>query len=259
MIFRYLNMDINYLKEGFGDPIILIHGWGSNLQTFDNIVPSLVLMYTVYRIDLPGFGMSDELHYPFSVDDYAYFIKAFIDRYEINNPILIGHSFGGKILIRYASTNINYKNLILIDSAGIKHPVPLNILLKIILFKIKKAWYKITKNDLAFQKLYVDNGSTDYKNASMIMKATLSKVIREDLKKDLEKITKEVLLIWGRLDATTPYRDAITMKKLLVNSGLVTFNESGHFPYLEEQRLFIRVLENYLQIDESLDEEIKKL
>lgn len=257
MVFRYLNMDINYIKEGFGPPIIFLHGWGSNLGTFDNVVPSLVLMYTVYRIDLPGFGMSDELHSPFALDDYVKFLGAFLKRFEIIDPILIGHSFGGKVIIRYASTNTNYQKLILIASAGIKHRQPMNVLLKVWIFKLKKTWYKLTKNDLAYQKLYEDYGSTDYQNASMVMKATMSKILKVDIKKDLKNITKEALLIWGKYDATTPYCDGVKMNELLVNSGLVTFHESGHFPYLEEQRTFIKVLENYLMIEDTSKDFLK--
>ena len=80
------------------------------------------------------------------------------------------------------------------------------------------------------------------------MKATLSKVVAKGLQKDLKKINQEVLLIWGKLDKTTPYRDALLMNRKIKNSGLVTFEEAGHFPYLEDPVRFIYVLKNYLGI-----------
>ena len=81
------------------------------------------------------------------------------------------------------------------------------------------------------------------------MKGTLSKVIKEDLKKYLSHISVETLIIWGRDDEETPYTDALYMHKKIPNSGLVTFDDVGHFPYLERKNYFKLVLKKFLEVD----------
>ena len=251
MQFEYLGMNINYTCEGSGQPLIMLHGWGSNLKTFDAFMPALKNNYQVYRIDLPGFGESDDLFEPFSLNDYVMFLHAFIQNNQIETPILFGHSFGGKIIIRYAAKGNPASKIILVDSAGIKKRFDLGRALKVYSFKMRKWWYRLRKDDKSINRLYESSGSADYRQANMVMKATLSKVVRTSVRSDLKRIFQDVLLIWGKQDAVTPYKDALIMKRLLVNSGLVTFDESGHFPYLEESKRFLLVLESYLGITQK--------
>ena len=248
MDFKYHDLNIHYVAEGKGPPVVFLHGWGANLKTFDRIVPNLINHYTVYRIDLPGFGKSDALTNSFSLDDYTAFLDSFVGILKLDSPVLIGHSFGGKIILSYLLKNPNIKKAVLISSSGIRRPLSLKKRLQVAWFKAKKRWYILRKDGVGLQQLYDKSGSDDYKNASLVMKATLSKVVAKGLQKDLKKINQEVLLIWGKLDKTTPYRDALLMNRKIKNSGLVTFEEAGHFPYLEDPVRFISVLKNYLGI-----------
>lgn len=248
MDFKFHDLNVHYVVEGIGKPVIFLHGWGGNQKTFDRIVPSLINHYTVYRIDLPGFGQSDALIKSFALDDYTTFLENFIRKLKLDSPILIGHSFGGKIILSYLIKNTDVKKAILISSSGIKHPLSLKKRLQVAWFKIRKRWYIYRKDGVALQKLYERSGSEDYRNAGLVMKETLSKIVAKGLQQELKKIKQEVLLIWGKLDKTTPYRDALIMNKRIKNSGLVTFEEAGHFPYLEDPVRFCYVLKNYLEI-----------
>ena len=120
MEYKYLDLTINYECIGVGDPIILLPGWGTNLHTFDTLIQQLKTKYCVYAIDLIGFGMSDEPEEPWGVSEYTRFLECFMKDYQINRPIILGHSFGGRIAIKYAARNQNIDKLILVDSAGIK-------------------------------------------------------------------------------------------------------------------------------------------
>lgn len=247
MEYIFQNKYIHFKKEGEGPPVILLHGWGVDSNTFLDFIKIIKSAYTVFAIDLPGFGQSEEPSNPYTLDDYVKLIEQFVFDKQLLTPILIGHSFGGRIAIKYACKN-PVKKLILIDSAGLKPKFNLIIKCKIIVYKFKKKWYKLTKNVVKYNTLVNNSGSTDYKNASPMMKKTMSNVVGEYLDKHLKKIKCETLIIWGKLDKATPYKDALKMKKKIVNSGLVTFEGVGHFPYIEAKKTFHKVMKEYLEV-----------
>ena len=247
MKFIYENINVNYEVLGSGDAIIILHGWERSLDDFLDIAEILSKKYQVYLIDLPGFGKSDKLKEAYSLDDYVIFLKKFINFKKINHPIIIGHSFGGRMAIRYAST-YDVKKMILISSAGIKRQ-SIKVKIKIINYKIKKWFYKTINNVNRYEKLINNSGSYDYTNANNIMKKTLSNIVSINQKKELKEISTEVLLIWGKFDKATPYKDALLMKKKIKNSGLVAFN-TGHFAFLEERFAFNKTVKSYLGVDD---------
>lgn len=248
MKYIYKDLEINYEVHGNKAPIILLHGWGTNLNTFNNLTNFLKEDYTVYTIDLPGFGKSEEPKSPFKLDDYVNFLELYIKELQIEKPIILGHSFGGRIAIKYASKNQNISKLILVDSAGIKKSLTLNKKFQILKYKFLKMFYRKTKNVTKYNQLIKVSGSPDYANATNVMKGTMIRVIKEDLKKCIKQIKVETLIIWGKDDQETPLKDGIYMNKHIKNSGLVIFDNCGHFPYLEKKYYFHRVIGKYLGV-----------
>lgn len=248
MIYKYESLNINYQIYGQGSPLILLHGWGANYHTFDYLINYLKNNFTIYALDLPGFGQSDEPPIPYNLSNYVNFLVTFINELQITKPIILGHSFGGRIAIKYASINSNIDKLILVDSAGIRKKLSIKKRWQIIRYKLLKFYYKKKKDIAKYNQLIKVNGSPDFVSASPIMKGTMSKVIKEDLKKYIRKITTETLIIWGKDDTETPYSDAQYMNKHIKNSGLVTFDNCGHFPYLEKRNYFHIVIGKYLEV-----------
>jgi len=196
---------------------------------------------------LIGFGESHEPYRPYNLNDYCIFLEQFIKDFNINNPIIIGHSFGGRIGIKYASRNNNIKKLILINAAGIKQK-SLKRSLLVLKYKIKKKYYQLTRNFIKYNKLINNSGSNDYINSSSIMKATLSKVVKEDLKKDMKKIKTKTLIIWGKNDTVTPYKDAIKINKLIENSQLIAL-DTDHFSYIKKENDVINNINKFIGSD----------
>ena len=248
MKYNFRNLSVDYETLGTGDPIILLHGWGTNKNTFLPLAKLLSKKYEVHLIDLLGFGKSEAPYKALSLSDYVMLLRDYIEYKKLNKPIILGHSFGGRIAIKYASSFKNIEKLILVDSAGIKKRLSFLSRIKIKIYKLKKWWYKLTKNVVKFNNLINNSGSYDYKMASPVMKQTLVKVINEDLKPYLKKIEVETLIIWGRDDKETPIKDALIMNKLIKNSGLVTLENTGHFPYLENKHTFNIIISNYLGV-----------
>lgn len=241
--YYYQDIYINYEIKGEGPPIIFLHGWGQTKETFNNISNSL-LNHKCYLLDLIGFGNSTEPYTPYDLTDYVLFLNKFITDHNIINPIIVGHSFGGRIAIKYASINNNLKSLILINSAGIRRKSLKRSLLTL-KYKIKKKYYKLTKNTIKYNKLINTSGSKDYQSSSIIMKQTLSKIVKEDLSKYLKQIKKNTLIIWGTSDTVTPYKDGIKMNKLIPNSILISYN-TDHFSYINKEKEIINDIKQFI-------------
>ncbi len=90
---------IHYEVEGNGYPVILLHGWLANLKTMQPLANGLKQKFKVYNVDVVGFGESEQPDKPMNTDDFGNFLKEFIEQIHEKNPILIGHSNGGRMII----------------------------------------------------------------------------------------------------------------------------------------------------------------
>lgn len=236
---------------GSGAPVLLLHGWGCSNETFRHIQQVLSQSYTTYNFDFPGFGASDEPDTVWGTEEYTRMVEQFVKDNDIEKPALVGHSFGGRISIIYASRN-ETSRVVLVDAAGIKPKRPLKYYWKVYTFKTLK-WLCNTFLPKKTAQAIIDKrrrgaGSSDYNNASPMMRAILSKVVNEDLTHLLPKITAPTLLFWGNMDTATPLSDAKTMERLIPDAGLVVAHGTGHFSFLENAGLFTAVMKNFFKI-----------
>lgn len=244
-------IDINYIVEGNGPNVLLLHGWGANIDTMMPIFNLLVKNFRVYAIDFPGFGQSEEPGEVFGVYDYARVTKKFIDNFNMDEVILIGHSFGGRVSIVLSSQYKNLvKKMILIDSAGLIPKRGAKYYIKVYSFKILRALYNVlffwVDKKERMEKFYKKFGSTDYQNSSGIMRKVLVKVVNEDLKQLLKEIEASTLLIWGDKDTATPLYMGKIMENEIRDSGLVVLEGAGHYSYLDSFGRFSIILETFL-------------
>lgn len=248
MLIKQMNINVDISGNG-ENAIIFLHGWGQNNQTFSQIIKYFQENYKIYNIDLPGFGLSDKPAYPFSTSDYARILKEIIVYYKIEKPIIIGHSFGGRVAIKYTALYNGVKKLVLVNSAGIVNKKKLTYYIKVYTYKFLKKCFSLPLLKKYKEKVLSYFGSSDYRKADEKMKQTLVKVVNEDLRDLLELITCPTLLIWGENDNITPLSDAYIMQKHLLNSGIVKIKNAGHFSYLDNPQLFISVLDVFLNED----------
>jgi pimeloyl-ACP methyl ester carboxylesterase len=244
-------IDINYVCEGEGENVLLLHGWGANIDTMMPIYNLLKDNFKVYALDFPGFGHSDEPEEVFGVYDYARVTKKFIDMMNMDKVILIGHSFGGRVSIVLSSKYPQLINkMVLIDSAGIKPKRSLKYYLKVCCFKVLKRIYSIiffwVDKKEKMEKFYKKFGSSDYKEASGVMRKILVKVVNEDLTHHLKDIKASTLLIWGENDTATPLYMGKIMEKEIKDSGLVVLKGAGHYSYIDDYRRFSIILNTFL-------------
>ena len=243
---------LSYTVEGERMPVILMHGWGCNHSTLKSIEAQLTPGFKVYNVDFPGFGGSNEPSAVWGVEEYTSLIEDFARQEHIESPILLGHSFGGRVGILFASRNKVHK-LILVDAAGVKPRRSLRYYYKVYSYKaIKHAllfFLGKKRGETALNSYRAKVGSSDYSNASPMMRAILSKVVNEDLKSVMPRIACPTLLIWGANDTATPLADAKIMEKLIPDAGLVSFDGVGHYSFLENPYQFAAVLKSFLSKD----------
>lgn len=235
---------------GSGRPLILMHGWGCDHSTVRSIAATAALTHTVYNIDFPGFGASEEPAEVWGVERYTRLIEALVKAENLESPVLVGHSFGGRVAILFASRNKADK-VILVDAAGIKPRRTLKYYLKVYSFKAgKKFWELILGKEKAqarIDRMRARRGSSDYAGASPMMRRILSKVVNEDLTDRLPLISAPALLIWGENDTATPLSDAKKMARLIPDAGLVSFPGCGHYSFLDNPGQFRAVLSSFLK------------
>ncbi|MDR1765683.1 MAG: alpha/beta hydrolase [Lachnospiraceae bacterium] len=252
-------LNINYAIKGDGDYVFLLHGWGANHQLFSPLADGISSRYTVVSLDLPGFGDSDEPGCVWDVSAYARFMVRFIGHFPCDRVILLGHSFGGRIIIKMSSMGdlpFSIDKIILVDSAGILPHRTFRQKAKVALYKCGKALFGLPP----FAKLFpgaIENykskmGSADYRSASGTMRGVLVKTVNEDLEPLLKNIRSQTLLIWGDQDTATPLGDGVKMEKAIAGAGtdvgLVVLKGAGHYSFIDRQAAFLRVICSFLKV-----------
>lgn len=248
--------NICYKISGNGDEtVVMLQGWGTDLGVYDSVAESINEKYTFVQFDLPGFGGSDEPREAWNVDAYADFFCKFMDALHIKKAILIGHSYGGRVIIKLAARkqlSFEISRIVLIDSAGI---LPKRTFIQ----KVNIKKYKLLKKILNMKMVYamfpelIDDwrsrqGSADYRNASPMMRNCLVMAVNEDLTGLLPEIKQDTLLIWGDMDTATPISDAKIMEEKIPNSGLAVLKGAGHFSFLEQPTVFRNIMRSYFQV-----------
>lgn len=250
MIFKHKGLSIYYEKYGNkNNNILILPGWGNTRGTFNSIINYFQTDYSIYIIDYPGFGNSSMPKKELTMFDYAELIDNFIKKLNINNLIIIAHSFGGRIAsLLLSNHNIKVKKLILTDVAGIKRK-NIKVFLKRKIYKLLK--FIISFLPVKYKKYYIKKllclfASDDYQNLHNDMKKTFQNIVSLDLKDNYKKIDVETLIIWGEKDLDTPLKDGYYLLKHIKNSALIVYPNATHYSYLQYPFLTNSIIEKYL-------------
>jgi len=232
------NLDINYIQYGEGKDILLLHGWGQNIEMMKPLGDNFCDRFRITILDFPGFGESEEPKETWTIEKYVCLLEELSKKLNIKKPIVIGHSFGGRVAIKFSSRN-PIEKLVLFGSPCIRIQENLPLSVKI-LKKIKKL---PGMNGIGeYMKQFI--GSRDYKAASPIMRQTLVEVVNEDLSKYAREIDAPTLLIWGTNDEEAPLNDAKELEKIMLDAALITM-PGTHYAYLENLGQVVNILNNF--------------
>lgn len=254
-------LDINYkitTPKGRPKTAVILQGWGTDLTMYDSMAAAISDKYKVIQLDLPGFGESDEPGEAWSVDEYCDFFCEFMKKLKVKKAVLIGHSYGGRMIIKMAARAelpFEISKIMLVDSAGV---MPERTAAQE--FKVKR--YKAMRKFLTSEFVHslfpevIDywlskQGSEDYRKASPVMRAALVKAVNEDLKDKMPEVKQETLLVWGSNDMDTPLSDGRIMEDLMPNAALVEIEDAGHYSFLEQPMLFRSITRAFLEADKA--------
>ena len=242
--------------------------------------------------DLPGFGKSDEPDENWNLDNYIEFVDKFIKSAtqargfeliknilsksslkniinggftsvlnakteEKKKPILIGHSFGGQIAMKYAMKYPEkIDKLILTGAAGIRHKLSTKRKIIYILAKSGKKVFSLfpetkfpIRNLVSYSRkfLYKLAREKDYHQASLRMKEIMKNILAEDLTPVLDKIKTTTLLVWGKLDNSTPLSDGKLINEKIENSELIIINDANHSLPYQRSKEFVRIVDEFIK------------
>ena len=238
MKIKVKDLSVNYIQYGEGKDILLLHGWGQNIAMMKPLGDHFSDRYRITILDLPGFGESEEPKSTWTIGTYNEMLEEFTEKLNIKKPIVIGHSFGGRLAIRYSARN-PIEKLVLFGSPCIRIAEELPITVKVL-----KAIKKLPGlNDIGeYMKQYI--GSRDYKAASPVMRDTLVQVVNEDLSKYAREIEEPTLLIWGKNDTEAPINEARELEKIMIDAALIPL-PGTHYAYLENLPQVVNILNSF--------------
>lgn len=213
-----------HIRYGSGENILFLHGWGGNSSSLFCFSRALQNEFTTTLVDFSG-------EWQRTFNDYVDGVKEIIDHYGMENVIIVGHSFGGKVAM---ALSIKYpylvQKLVLLSASGIKPR-------RGVIFKLKLLYNKIFKSDKF--------ASSDYSALSPTMKRTFVDIVNTHLNKNLNKISTKTLLIWGNKDKETPIYMARKLNRKIANSRLI-IHKGSHFSYLENYCQTLREIKKFI-------------
>ncbi len=220
----------HFTKSGEGSCIVLVHGWGGDLNSLEGLRGKLTdFGYTVFNLELKGFGQSGEPEFPWDVKDFSNYIVEFCKTENIFKPILVGHSFSGKIVLDIAANNLfELGKIVLIGADGI-YP---NFSVKNTVFRFLSAVKRLLPEPLqdALARKYYKYilQQVNFVKTSDVMRKTLIKCEKINFDKCLDQIKIPTLIIWGARDKVTPLWMGESLHKGIAGSRLEVIEDIGH-------------------------------
>ncbi len=229
--------EVSFLQKGQGKDMLFLHGYLSCKESFTAQINYFSRFYRVTAIDFLGFGQSGKLPAPFSVGDYAAWLKEVALALNIDRPNVIAHSFGCRVAVKAAAQDSGFFDKILLTG-------PAGIILKRGLgYKIKVKAYRCVKR-IAPKLAEKRFGSAEYKALSPLMKESYKKIVNEDLRTCAKRVKNPVLIVEGKSDFVTTLAEAEIYEKSFQKARLVQ-TDGGHFAFAENPLAFNLIAEEF--------------
>ena len=225
-----------FIRRGEGRDLVMLHGYLSSKESFAPQIEYFSKFYRVTAPDFPGMGGASPLDSPFSVDDYADWTEQFLKEQGIENPLVIAHSFGGRVAIKLLARG-RVERAVLTGCAGIVKKRTLR-------YKMKVRAYRIVKK-IAPKYAQKHFGSPEYRSLPPVMRESYKKIVNEDLREEAKTISRPVLFVCGSEDRETPLSSAEIYHACVKNSRLIVLERCGHFAHIENPLAFNAAAEEF--------------
>jgi len=256
-----------YEERGKGEPVILLHGWGSSRKQWLLNLKALAPRFRAIALDLPGFGESEESAFPYTLDGMAFFLEAFRDALRLPSFHLLGHSMGGCLSIRYTVLfPEKVRRLILVStptrtvSMGLRALMPgaecfLSLTYRmrnedVLKWMFYRGLYQPEYQDLDFVHTNVKANALATKRA---ISGSTRLVRKMDLADDLRRIGQPTLIVFGDKDRSVNPREALRQRALLPHPYMTILTACAHCPPYERPELFNTVVLDFLEAEGLAD------
>jgi pimeloyl-ACP methyl ester carboxylesterase len=236
--------------QGKGKLVLVLHGWGDNLQGLAALQAELAKDYKVLALDLPGFGVSQAPKDVWNLDNYSRFIESLLKKMELSQPYaVIGHSNGGALAIKAVSTGkLQPEKLVLLAASGVRNSQKVKRFVLKVIAKLGNAatiWMPERYRRGLRKSLYGVAGSDMLVEPQL--EETFKKTVRQDVQKDAAKIDVPTLLVYGENDRAVPIEDARTYNRLIKNSRLEVVPDAEHFVHLDKPARVTTLIKEFLK------------
>ena len=233
-------MRLSYIRKGGGRDLVFLHGY---LASKENFLPQIDYFSQFYRVtapDFPGMGAAEPLPAPYSVSDYADWTERAFQVLGICDPLLIAHSFGGRVAIKLLARG-KAAGAALVGCAGV---VPKRGLK----YKFRVGTYRVFRR-IAPRFAEAHFGSRDYRGLSPVMKESFKKIVGEDLRAEAHAIARPVLFLYGDRDRETPPAQGKLLAESVPGAKFMLLKNCGHFAHLENPLAFRLAVEDFYHAD----------
>lgn len=238
----------NYVEEGNGEVILLLHGLFGALSNFRDLIEHFKKNYTVVIPVLPLYDLEIK---DTNVVELVHFVEQFVEHKEYKKVHLVGNSLGGHIALLFALANPQkVASITLTGSSGLFESAmgdtfPKRGSYEYIKTKTEDTFYdpKMATKELVDEVFEIVNNN----NKVLRVLSMARSALKQNLADRLHLIEKKCLLIWGKEDKVTPPFVAEEFHKLLNHSTLHFLEKSGHAPMMEQPEAFNSILEKFLQ------------
>lgn len=232
--------------------VVLLHGWNLSKATFTPLFDAFSKEgFRVYSFDFPGFGREPSPKKPWHVVDYAEFLKRYLDTHGIKKAMLVGHSFGGRVALKFVQLYPSMvSHLVLSGTPGFSPVLKRKMLFFFILAKIGSFIFSIPPlsffADFAKRFLYYASGSREFFRAEGTMRETFKNVVADDLIVPMQSVVCPTLLLWGEYDLIVPLAICYRMAEVMPTAIVKVIAEADHGAPFKNSNIFVSYVRSFV-------------
>lgn len=251
---QFIDVDgvsIHYYEEGYGTPVVFIHGIGQSMFTFRNNIPDFAACFRAIALDLPGHGQSDPMDGDYLIEDYSEILLSFLNALNIEACHLFAFSTGAIIAMDFAlAFPERVKKLILISPGGVTETFPAGIRNLLTPLVGDMAFTFFGRNQIRkilqtayFDRTRISESIIDNYYENLADKSRLDAAVTtlqfwddETVSEHLHTLNNSVYIFWGENDAWHPLEDLESFEEQLPNVYAATVRNGGHMIHEEKHR-----------------------
>lgn len=260
---------VPYLQGGSGEPLVLIHGFGGSKDNFNRVAYYLTNNYTVYAIDVPGFGASTrDQNADYVINTQIDRVHEIIEKLGLEKPHIGGNSMGGWISGAYAAKYPdNVGSVWFLAPAGLVESRKSEVIQKfektgeIVLTASNREEFEKIVDVVMYERPAFAPG---FVVEAMAARAAADQALHKRIYKDFKTVPSDLatvlpasgykgpgLIVWGKEDRVLHVDGAAELKTAMPGFDVILMDKVGHVPMMEQPK---QVAADYVKWRESIAE-----